>query len=268
MKNELRYIEQGSDQHPVTVQQISLAHTPAMQFGRVSSTLSESLNGVLKAGRYRFYPVFKMVAALASREVSVLEERYRRVQDLAKSGNIMPPRPTSSRTLSPAEVLASAVDKGRKLIVVVALESTQCGEVMSESVPGRNHTVDLLQKKCSCRRFQVLGVPCKHAAALCVVLKVDPHSLVQLALTTKRMLEAYTASAPFATISTVDLDKDELLPPPVSAQRGRPRKPTKKLAPRIPNAGEEPRTTSLSVKRCGRCHQPGHYKSTCKSPLP
>jgi hypothetical protein len=84
VKSVRRYVEERTAQHAVSKEQISLAHTPA-QFGRVASTLVESLNGVLKTEKYRYFPVFKMIQAIHSWKVAKMEQRYSECQSLGET---------------------------------------------------------------------------------------------------------------------------------------------------------------------------------------
>ncbi|XP_026459272.1 uncharacterized protein LOC113359925 [Papaver somniferum] len=71
------------------------------------------------------------------------------------------------------------IDIGRTWIV------TQSMERMYEVASPRSHTVDLLQKTCTCHRWKVNGFPCAHACAAIQATREDIYSFVEPYFTTK-----------------------------------------------------------------------------------
>jgi len=60
-----------------------------------------------------------------------------------------------------------------------------------EHFSGEKCTCDLQLKTCSCRRWDLTGVPCRHASAAILFLKKSPHDFVHVAYRKSTFLEAY-----------------------------------------------------------------------------
>lgn len=126
---------------------------------------------------------------------------------------------------------------------------------------GRRWEVVLDEKKCTCRVWQVRGLPCVHAAAFIAFIRdntwdkyVDPYFTIQ------KFKEAYALEiAPLPTMDQwVQRESGEkIFPPVIKRPIGRPRKN------RIVSHDESKRK-----KRCPRCHQTGHHEKSCKNPAP
>ncbi|XP_019179510.1 PREDICTED: uncharacterized protein LOC109174707 [Ipomoea nil] len=128
--------------------------------------------------------------------------------------------------------------------------------------------VSLLQKQCSCRRWDLTGIPCSHAIAAIRKQRERPEDYVHNCYTVDSYFRAYEPA--ILPISSSELwPKTNLpapLPPKYKAQPGRPKK-KRKISP-----FEETKKDSLAqrtrkvgeVKRCRVCGQKGHNKATCK----
>ncbi|KAI5335436.1 hypothetical protein L3X38_025569 [Prunus dulcis] len=122
--------------------------------------------------------------------------------------------------------------------------------------------VDLTNNSCSCRKFQLEKLPCKHVVAVCRFLKVSVYAKASRYYTRKTWMDAYSDSIyPVQPHGMWDTPEDVrsrvVLPPMARVMPGR----RKKL--RIPSQGEG------SIRRkCSRCGSAGHNKSTCKNNIP
>jgi len=134
----------------------------------------------------------------------------------------------------------------------------EVGGVNKDLVPWR-FIVDLDNHECTCRGWQLTGLPCVHAIAFIgtrrVLLKdfVHPYYYVQ------KFIAAYASAVPPMP------DKEEwekvdlgfkLLPPLCYRAAGRPRK-------RRIVGSEEGGTSSRGKRRCKRCGGFGHLQKTC-----
>ena len=127
------------------------------------------------------------------------------------------------------------------------------------SVIDNNKTfiVDLLNRSCTCNRFQVDEFPCAHAIAALKKNNRDPYQYCSPYYTTANMLAAYAGIIqPLGDRSTWNIPetvKNQIvLPPPVRPKPGRQRKRRFKGA------------TERSVKsRCSQCTETGHNQRTC-----
>ncbi|XP_059648371.1 uncharacterized protein LOC132294505 [Cornus florida] len=138
----------------------------------------------------------------------------------------------------------------------VLLSAGQRFEVRSDTVV---EVVDLDHSACSCKEWQLTGLPCCHTLAVLGCLGRDPYDYCSRYLTTDSYRLTYSESV--HPIPSVDrpLQKDSsqvaitVTPPPTRRPPGRPT--TKRYG------------SQEVVKRqlqCSRCKGTGHNKSTCK----
>ncbi|KAF7132231.1 hypothetical protein RHSIM_Rhsim09G0072900 [Rhododendron simsii] len=147
----------------------------------------------------------------------------------------------------------------------------------------KSHAVKLHPFYCSCLRWQMKGIPCKHAvraiegSSYNIYNLVDPFYRVesQLLIYMTVMSPVPMHDMPSSTdmvpqvaeiqygcedihITTSSSTATEALRPPATKRpAGRPKKK------RIESQFQDKQTVF-----CGLCHEPGHNRSTCKSPLP
>jgi hypothetical protein len=121
------------------------------------------------------------------------------------------------------------------------------------------HTVDLQERKCTCRRWQVTGLPCTHA--LCIITSIRGYNIedyVHEYYSVARFKKAYGKSVKPMTDRKqwpkVDIGF-KLWPPVLKRAAGRPRERRIKS---VAEGGTGKRST-----RCKRCKQLGHMAKTC-----
>ncbi|CAL9021434.1 unnamed protein product [Prunus brigantina] len=119
-----------------------------------------------------------------------------------------------------------------------------------------NGLVHLQNRSCTCRKFDLEQLPCKHAIAVCRHLKLNPYSFASSYYTRATWAAAYAESIypvpPEATwVIPENLKKVKILPPLCKVMPGR------RKTQRIPSKGEKSRQ-----KKCSRCGVKGHYRST------
>ncbi|GJZ79384.1 transposase, MuDR, MULE transposase domain protein [Tanacetum coccineum] len=125
------------------------------------------------------------------------------------------------------------------------------------------HTVYLKKGECTCRRWQLSGLPCGH---VCAVARVEGLTSVnQLAkpwFLNKTIKGTYAGLFfPVTDVSTWEIPNEiqQVLPPDMGKkQSGRP-----KNRDRIRSQGEGP-----IINKCGRCGVKGHNRTSCSVPLP
>ncbi|XP_019077071.1 uncharacterized protein LOC109122993 [Vitis vinifera] len=130
--------------------------------------------------------------------------------------------------------------------------------------------VDILNRTCTCRGWQMLGIPCEHAIAVIISIGQNVTDFVDDCY--KYLMQELIYGGSFSDIETYDMptvDDDGLvrsitgevffsLKPPHTKRA--PERPRKK---RIESQFQDKRTVY-----CSRCHMSGHNKKTCKNPLP
>ncbi|XP_022033043.1 uncharacterized protein LOC110934163 [Helianthus annuus] len=127
-------------------------------------------------------------------------------------------------------------------------------------------SVDISNKTCTCRKWDLTGIPCHHMCAVAAFLRRESEEFVNSYLTKEMYLKAYEYTIPPLPSEkywpTVELPLD---PPPVKIGPGRPKKNRKKDP-------HETKKKSGKLSRhgilmsCKNCHGRGHKTSKCDKP--
>lgn len=117
--------------------------------------------------------------------------------------------------------------------------------------------VDTKQQTCTCKLWQINGVPCVHAAGVIFLNLRGDFSLVDKYFHTEKYKQSYEPPIiPFPLPGCGDV-KGGICPPQHHQRRGRP------STKRIPSVGEK---TGKRI-RCGNCKLLGHHnKKSCTNP--
>jgi len=132
--------------------------------------------------------------------------------------------------------------------------------------------VKLREGTCSCRQWQLRGLPCEHAMAVIDKEKLWVYDYVNpcykaatqrtIYLNVVHPMETHDHGTvdenTGAVVGGEELDDDfnrRILPPKNQRPPGRPKRR------RI-----ESQTQRVRPRRCSKCHELGHYKSTCRNP--
>ncbi|PWA93179.1 transposase, MuDR, MULE transposase domain protein [Artemisia annua] len=126
-----------------------------------------------------------------------------------------------------------------------------------------SHIVDFLKRECSCRQWQLSGLPCGHVCAVCRSEGLTNCNQWALPWFTKTNLKGTYHEMVFPLPDERNWHNPGNLPklkPPamVKQQSGRP-----KNKDRFPSKNEEPIS-----KQCGRCGCKSHTREACMQPLP
>ncbi|KAH1130372.1 hypothetical protein J1N35_001750 [Gossypium stocksii] len=134
-----------------------------------------------------------------------------------------------------------------------------------ECGPGSQHVVDLVEKSCSCRNWDLTGIPCMHALAVIHHKDEFPETYLQTCYTKQTQLQIYSnfvspVRGPKQWTSLSNMLP--ILPPPLRRPPGRPTKVRRKEL-------DEGQTTNRLSKRgvemrCSKCKRIGHNKRSCK----
>ncbi|KAK0601402.1 hypothetical protein LWI29_023913 [Acer saccharum] len=125
-----------------------------------------------------------------------------------------------------------------------------------------NGFVNLIEKTCTCRKFQLDQLPCRHAFAACNLRRLSCYDYCSHYYHKETLATAYGSSIyPVGPMEEWDVPDDiqsrVVLPPKGRKPRGRPAKKRK------PSRGEE-----IVQRKCGRCGVVGHNRQKCKAPIP
>ncbi|XP_020426633.1 uncharacterized protein LOC109950888 [Prunus persica] len=223
----------------------SRAHMDGRRYNVMTTNTAESINSVLRFAR--MLPVVHLLGEIVNLLVKWFTER----RELALN---------CTTTLCPnfgEKKLRNRLEDAARMNVVKVNNAQY--NVLDGDMDG---LVDLTNNSCSCRKFQLEQLPCKHVVAVCRFLKVSVYTKASRYYTRKTWMDAYSDSIypvqPHGMWDTPeDIRSRVVLPPMARVMPGR----RKKL--RIPSQGE-----GTIRRKCSRCGSAGHNKSTCKSNIP
>ncbi|XP_062084242.1 uncharacterized protein LOC133790584 [Humulus lupulus] len=133
----------------------------------------------------------------------------------------------------------------------------------------RTNIVDIRTRICSCRRWQIYGLPCAHAAAALISCRHNVHQFAEPCFTVGSYRETYSQVINPIPDKSMWHEQGEgaeggnakaeitIRPPKTRRPPGRP----KKKVPRVENFKRPKR-----VVQCGRCHMLGHSQKKCTMP--
>ncbi|XP_058217631.1 uncharacterized protein LOC131328749 [Rhododendron vialii] len=213
---------------------------------RMDNNTSEAFNTAIKDARDQ--PILTMVESIRRYLMTRLQTRLKLC--MGWNGNICP---RISRRIERTQQLmgeSEVMYSGGTIFEVIC-------------VP-RIYVVDIGQKTCTCKKWDVSGIPCAHGMAAIITDKSDPEDYVDQCFHQSTFARTYSFTIKPIPDQTmwVRTDFDPISPPPFRAKSGRPKKNRRK-------GPDEPKTTSSGVRKyyttlkCGQCKQPGHNARTC-----
>ncbi|CAG7863820.1 unnamed protein product [Brassica rapa] len=128
-------------------------------------------------------------------------------------------------------------------------------------------SVDLVRRTCSCGKFDLMKIPCRHAIKAGFSVGIRPHTLTDDMYTTASWRSAYEES--INPISVPEdawklpshVEKSKMLPPESRRAAGRRKKRRYETAEdKIRSSQGTQRST---VRKCSRCGIEGHNRRTC-----
>lgn len=145
-----------------------------------------------------------------------------------------------------------------KLLTVQDIDAHQVQVTFGASL----HVVNMKDKKCTCRRYDLEKIPCAHAIAAGEKRKVSRISMCHSYYHKSYLCNAYAnAIMPrdFGKPVPDDVATKICLPPEARQQPGRPKKSRIKSSLEIAMDKKKPRKQHT----CGNCNQIGHNRKTC-----
>ena len=127
----------------------------------------------------------------------------------------------------------------------------------------RDGQVNLQTKTCTCRKFDLTGLPCTHALAATLSRRINPYSLCSRYYTVDAWLHSYAETIyPVGNEEEWDVPDDIsrriVESPPYKPKAGRPKMKRRK------SKGEK-----MKMQRhCSRCGRKGHNRATCTYIMP
>ena len=125
-------------------------------------------------------------------------------------------------------------------------------------------TVDLRSKTCSCRYWQVSGIPCQHACAALFKMAQEPNNYIHECFSLKTYKKTYQhVLQPVEHESAWPVSPNpKPLPPRVKKMPGRPKKNRRKDPSEPVKSGTNSSKVGTKI-RCRRCGIYGHNSRTC-----
>ncbi|KAF7119673.1 hypothetical protein RHSIM_Rhsim13G0031700 [Rhododendron simsii] len=229
------------------------AYFEGTRFGNLTANIIESLNSwILEASSL---PIIQMMESIRRQLMTWFNERREASMQWA---SILVP--SAERRVS------EALERARTYQVLRANEAEF--EVISHE--GTN-VVDIRNRCCSCRGWQLYGLPCAHAVAALLSCRQNVHRFTESCFTVATYRKAYSQTihpVPDRTLWKETLDgglqsesdgSDAIVNPPKSL-----RPPAR---PRKRRARTEEKGRAKRVVRCSRCNQTGHFRTTCAAPI-
>lgn len=250
-KEKMTEIEEASSEAAKWIQQFptsrwALVHFEGTRYGRISSNIEDFNKWILEA---RELPIIQVIEQIHSKLMAEFQERRLK-------GN------------SWFSVLAPSAEK--RMMEAIGHASTyqvlRSDEVEFEVLSAeRSDIVNIGTRSCSCRDWQLHGIPCSHAVAALISCRKDVYAFTEKCFTVASYRSAYSEeirSIPRKiewkrrVNATVEDDAPVIRPPKFRRPPGRPEK--KRMC--VEDLNREKHTV-----HCSRCNQTGHYKTTCKA---
>ena len=128
-------------------------------------------------------------------------------------------------------------------------------------------SVDIVRHECTCKAWQMSGIPCRHACAAIKACHLNVYDYVDDFFKLSSQEKIYSkCMIPVVTIDKPDPNNYLLLnitslpllkPPKTRPKGGRPR--TKRI---------ESQFQKKKIYNCSYCHKPGHTRRSCRNPNP
>ncbi|KAJ0980361.1 hypothetical protein J5N97_008616 [Dioscorea zingiberensis] len=237
-----RWIEQ------VPPSQWAVVYFEGSRFGHLSSNCDEFNRWILDAWEL---PIIQVIERIHSKLMAEFDERREKSM-------------TWTTVLAPsAEKLFS--DSAHSAGVYQVLRSDDVEfEVLSAD---HSDIVNIGTRSCSCRNWQLHGIPCSHAIAALLSCRKNVYEYTEKHFTVAMYRETYSHmlhptpdKSEWSKLNEgVTDDENRIVRPPKS--RRPPGRPEKKR-----NCMEESNREKHTV-HCSRCNQTGHYKRTCKAEI-
>ena len=135
---------------------------------------------------------------------------------------------------------------------------------------GDQYAVNIKEQTCSCRKWELTGIPCPHAIAALWMAKKDPLLYVSKWYTVETYMKCYEGSVcPMNGESEWGLTDvgEGPLPPLYGRAPGRAKKLRRRSAEEVQQAKEKTKkkvTRVGQINKCRYCHQRGHNMRSCK----
>ncbi|KAL3620622.1 hypothetical protein CASFOL_035534 [Castilleja foliolosa] len=259
--NKILEIEEISQEAAYWVRRVparlwAYSYFEGTRFGNLSANISESLYGwIVEASGL---PIIQMMECIRRQLMTWFNERRETCSHWE----------TTMLVPSAENRVSEALDYARNYQVLRANESEF--EVISHE--GTN-VVDIRNRCCSCRGWEIYGLPCSHAVAALLSCRQNVHRFAESCFTVASYRKAYSQTIHPIPDRTLwgELITDGAQQGGESVVEEMVVNPPKSLKP--PGQPRKRRTQSKDrrqtkrVVHCSRCYQTGHFRTTCATPI-
>lgn len=250
-KEKMAEIEEASSDAAKWLQQFdpsrwALVYSEGTRYGRLSSNIEEFNRWILEA---RELPIIQVIERIHSKLIAEFEER--RIKSSSWFSALAPSAEKQMiESMSPASTFQ-----------VLRSDEVEF-EVLSAE---RSYIVNIGAHSCSCRDWQLHGIPCSHAVAAIISCQKDVYAFAEKRFTMASYRESYAEEiypipGKLEWRKTDEAATDDnarvVRPPKFRRPPGRPEK--KRMCLEVLNREKH-------TVHCSRCNQTGHYKTTCKA---
>ena len=128
-----------------------------------------------------------------------------------------------------------------------------------------SYIVNINERTCDCKVWNLSGIPCKHATAVLINKRADLESYCDFSKTKEFYIRAYNEVIhPIPDVKfwpPIEVNPSKVLPPVLRRKAGRPRKARRREQGEAPAVGQGKRSSTL---KCSLCQQFGHNKRACE----
>lgn len=228
------------------------AYFEGTRFGRLTANADESFN--MWISEASGLPIVQMVESIRRQLMTWFNER--REMSMQWTSILVP---------SAERRVGEAIERAQNFQVLRANEAEF--EVLSHE---GTHIVDIRNRCCICRGWQLYGLPCAHAVAALLSCRQNVHKFTESCFTVAAYRKAYSQTihpipdkSLWRELSNGETCSEQAIeiiinPPKSLRPPGQPRK--KRI-----RAEDNGRTKR--VVHCSRCNQTGHFRTTCAAPI-
>lgn len=235
------------------VEKWARCHFPGYRYDIRTTNPAESINSALRSPRE--YPIIPLLDSIREMLTRWFYER-----------RALSAKQTDPLTVEVEKKIDGRIEKGKTLKVYPVTE--YIFQLKGES---SDYVVDLESKTCSCGKFQLGKIPCRHAIKAALEIGKELHEFADEVYTTTAWRSLFEE-----TINPIAVPEDEwrvpenvenakVLPPETRRGPGRRRKR------RYETVEDKIRSSQGSQgskrHRCSRCGQEGHNRSTCDTTI-
>ena len=232
----------------------TLAHDGGCRYGAMTTNLSESFNGLLKDARH--LPITSLVQLTFYRTVYYFQDRRTKVQAEIAAGETF--------TAYVRTKFTNWEQKSRDHAFRVYNREEGVFDIHKSADPdfadrdSHVHVVNLVQKTCTCQKWQIYKIPCSHVIAVCQSQHLQPDQYIDRCYTMEEQLACYASKFKPVLDATYWKEPDfpKLYPnSTIRRERGRPK--VSQLGDEMDWRESQPKPT------CGLCRQVGHNRRKC-----